>query len=49
MYECLYCGRNLDKNDICTNPECQAYPEGYLLHSHIEDKALCTTHSCLRP
>ena len=46
MYECLYCGKPLDKNNVCTNPECQGYPHGKLLHSHTEEKVLCTDEDC---
>ena len=46
MYECLYCGSPLDKHEVCTNLNCQACPKGYLLHSHLEDRSLCTDPTC---
>ena len=45
-HECLWCGRVLGEEGICQNLECEAYPQGESLHSHLEDKKVCLDVWC---
>ena len=45
-HRCLYCGTPLDQYGVCALPDCQAFPEGENLHSHLAERRLCTDPMC---